>query len=190
MADQHDIRSLFAAAVGEIGAVGDSIDQAGFAAAVEAIAAARRIALHGVGREGLQMRGLAMRLFHLGLQATPVGDMTTPGIGQGDLLIASAGPGHFGTVAALMRVARDAGARTLVVTSQPGGACARQADLVLAIHARTMADADDAGGDGVLPMGSVFEGAQFVLFECLVRALRARLGISVEAMAARHTNLE
>ena len=33
--------------------------------------------LYGCGREGLQMRGLAMRLYHLGLQANMVGDMAT-----------------------------------------------------------------------------------------------------------------
>jgi 6-phospho-3-hexuloisomerase len=36
----------------------------------------------------------------------------------------------------------------------------------------------------------VFEGALFLLFEVMVLALRDRLGISPEAMRARHTNLE
>ena len=47
-------------------------------------------ALHGLGRDGLQMKGLAMRLFHLGLDAHVVGEMTTPPVGTGDLLICSA----------------------------------------------------------------------------------------------------
>ena len=59
------------------------------------LASAKRVALHGLGREGLQMRGLAMRLFHMGLDAHVVGDMTTPPLGAGDLLIVSAGPGDF-----------------------------------------------------------------------------------------------
>ena len=191
MSDHRSVASLFAAAADEIRAVSSSLDETAFQAAVAEIAEAGRIALHGVGREGLQIRGLAMRLFHLGLSATPVGDMTTPHIGAGDLLIVSAGPGYFETVSAVMRVARAAGARILLVTSQPDGACAGQADLVLVARARTMADLQDADReDGVLPMGSVFEGAQFVLFECLVMAVRARLGISLDAMRARHTNLE
>ena len=56
---------------------------------------ARRIACYGVGREGLMMKALSMRLMHLGLDAHVAGDMTTPPVGQGDLLIASAGPGSF-----------------------------------------------------------------------------------------------
>jgi 6-phospho-3-hexuloisomerase len=39
-------------------------------------------------------------------------------------------------------------------------------------------------------MGSLFEGAQFLVFELLVLALRDRLGEPAERMRARHTNLE
>ncbi len=39
-------------------------------------------------------------------------------------------------------------------------------------------------------MGSVFEGAQFLVFEMLILMLRERLGVSPQAMRARHTNLE
>src|SRR5215471_8046510 len=61
---------------------------------------ARRIACYGVGREGLMMKALCMRLMHLGLDAHMVGDMTTPPLGDGDLLMLSAGPGSFSTVLA------------------------------------------------------------------------------------------
>ena len=46
---------------------------------VEAIIKARRIVVFGLGREGLQMRGFAMRLFHMGRNVAVWGDMTTPG---------------------------------------------------------------------------------------------------------------
>lgn len=157
--------------------------------AVAAIAGANKIALHGVGREGLQMKGFAMRLFHLGCRASVVGDMTTPPVGQGDLLIVSAGPGEFSTILALMGVARKAGARTLVITAQPNGGAARAADLVLFVPAQTMAD-DRGATVSVLPMGSLYEGALFLLFEQMIVALRDRLGVSPEAMRANHTNLE
>ena len=67
------------------------------------ILAAQRIACYGVGREGLMMKALCMRLMHLGLDAHVVGDMTTPPIGKGDLLLVSAGPGAISTVLALSR---------------------------------------------------------------------------------------
>ncbi len=45
---------------------------------IDAIITARKIVLFSCGREGLQMRGLAMRLFHLGRDATVWGDMSMP----------------------------------------------------------------------------------------------------------------
>lgn len=181
--------NLYQAALDELGAVFRNLDQTAVERAVEEIRRARTIALHGVGREGLQMKGFAMRLFHLGRRAAVVGDMTTPPIGPGDLLVASAGPGHFSTVAGLLHVAREAGARTLVVTAQPEGECSRLADVVLTIPAQTMAD-DSSPSASVLPMGSLYEGAQYVLFEVMILMLRDRLLISPEDMRANHTNLE
>lgn len=180
---------LYRAAAQDLAAVADRLDEAQLREAVEAILAARRIALYGVGREGLQLKGFAMRLFHIGLASSVVGDMTAPHLGEGDLLIVSAGPGHFSTVEALMGVAKRDGARTLCVTAQPGGPCPQAADLVIAIPSQTMADAGKPPST-VLPGGSLYEGAQYILFETLIITLRDRLGVTPESMRHTHTNLE
>lgn len=183
------MKSLYQSALSELEAVFARIDQNSVDSAVDLIASARRIALHGVGREGLQMKGFAMRLFHLGKDACVVGEMTCPPVEAGDLLIVSAGPGHFSTVSALLDVARHAGAATLVVTAQPGGECAARASNILHVPAQTMAD-DQAANVSVLPMGSLYEGALYILFEVVVLQLREKLGVAPEAMRHRHTNLE
>ena len=79
----------------------------------------RQIVCPGMGREGLMVRALCMRLMHLGLDAHMAFDMTTPRVGAGDLLIVSSGPGQPGTLAALINRARGDGAQTLVVTAHP-----------------------------------------------------------------------
>src|SRR6266851_5272382 len=79
---------------------------------IEAIVAARKIVVFGCGREGLQMRGFAMRLFHMGRDVSVWADMTAPPVGPGDLFIASAGPGYLATADVLLDIARKAGART------------------------------------------------------------------------------
>ncbi|HEX6120136.1 MAG TPA: 6-phospho-3-hexuloisomerase [Dongiaceae bacterium] len=173
----------------EIECVIATLDVAAFESFAQAIAAAKIIAIHGLGREGLQMKGLAMRLVHLGLDAHVVGEMTTPPIGKGDLLICSAGPGDFATIAALMKIARNAGAKTAVVTAQPSSNLARSADHVLHIPAQTMAD-DQGARASVLPMGSLFELSQMLVFELLALRLREIKGESAGSMRARHTNLE
>lgn len=153
------------------------------------ILGARRLVCYGVGREGLMMKALCMRLMHLGLDAHMAGDMTTPAVGKGDLLIASAGPGYFSTVSALVGVAREAGARIMVVTAQPRGAVPAQADVVIHLPAQTMAD-DSGGATGLLPMGSLYEATQLIFFDLISILLRERTSQTVEEMRARHTNLE
>jgi 6-phospho-3-hexuloisomerase len=183
------LASLATRALGDLAKVFARLPRGAEAPLVEAILSAKRIAIYGAGREGLQMDGLAMRLFHLGLEVHVVGDMTVPPLGAGDLLLLSAGPGASNIGDALIKVAREAGARIAVVTAQPDGRTPKLADVVFHIPAQTMAD--DQGGElSVLPMGSLFETAQMVLFEMLVLALRDRLGESAETMRRRHTNLE
>lgn len=181
---------LFGQALGELGAVLSRVDYGAIDQACRMLADARQIAVYGCGREALQMKGFAMRLFHLGLPISVVGDMTTPALGQGDVFFASSGPGETTTVLTLMKVAHAVRAKNLLVTAQPKASAADLADFMLVIPAQTMAD--DQGGlrTSVLPMGSVFEGALFLLFEIMVLKLKDMLGVSPEAMRARHTNME
>ncbi|GAB4826375.1 hypothetical protein Ancab_009240 [Ancistrocladus abbreviatus] len=154
------------------------------------------IFVYGVGREGLMVKALCMRLVHLGLSAYCVFDMTTPPIGPSDLLIASAGPGGFSTVDAICEVARSNGARVLLLTAQPEtGSSVRYASVVAHVPAQTMADdggrlEEERSMPLLLPMGSLYEGALYVLFEMVVFKLTEVLGQSPEAVRARHTNLE
>jgi len=184
--------SLKDTAASAIADVGDVLARA-IPQQVEAMAGpilkANRIVLYGVGREGLMTKSLAMRLFHLGLKSHVVGDMTTPAIGAGDLLIVSAGPGSFSTVQALLGVAKAAGATTLCVTANPDALTPELVDHTVQLEAQTMAN-DQGAAQSVLPMGSLFEAAQFLFFEMVILHLCDKTGLSLEAMRANHTNLE
>jgi 6-phospho-3-hexuloisomerase len=176
-------------ALDELGTCLRGIDETRLGELVELIAVSNRIVLYGCGREGLMMRALCMRLYHLGLDVHIVADMTTPPVGPGDLLLVSAGPGYLSTVEALLAVARNAGANTACFTAEPGSQVTKSSDFTLVIPAQTMAR-DQSAPTSFLPMGSLFEGAQFLLCEILVMMLKERLGETAESMRARHTNLE
>lgn len=167
----------------------DRIDDEAVDQVVEMIAHAGKVVVFGCGREGLQIRGLAMRLFHLGRSVSVVGDMTTPAVGPGDLFLLTCGPGEISTAVALVGVAKQAGARVVVITAQPQGRVPTMADFVLTVPAQTMAD-DQGPSLSVLPMGSLFEGALYLLFEIIVLKLKTKLGVSAETMRSNHTNLE
>lgn len=182
--------NLFKIALDELGGVLGRVDEGRIDAACKMLADAGQIVVYGCGREALQVKGFAMRLYHLGLPVSVVGDMNTPPLGPHDVFLASSGPGETSTVLTLMQVAHDAGAANLLLTAQPESSAAKRADFTLLIPAQTMANDQGSQKTSVLPMGSVFEGALFLLFEVMVLKLKSLTGASPEAMRARHTNME
>lgn len=159
---------------------------------VEKLTVAQRVATYGVGREGLVMRALAMRLYHLGKEASVVGEMVCQPVGPGDILLVSAGPGWFSTVEGLtQRVLKD-GVSVVVFTANPDAVArwAGQVDIVT-IPARTMANRpEDSAIQGSLPMGSEYEASLWIAFDLLVSRIQMRLGLDPKQLENRHTNLE
>ena len=184
----ESLRSLATGALKDLQGVFVEMPDDALDGLIEEIVKARRIVVFGLGREGLQMRGFAMRLFHMGRDAHVVADMTTPPVGPGDLLIVTAGQGWLDSAETLMAIASKSGAKTAIVTAQPEGRGAKKADVRLVIPAQTLAN--DLGGASVLPMGSLFEISEAIVFELIILMLRDRIGETAESMRARHTNLE
>lgn len=178
-------------ALDEIWSAVEQLDADEVTAIVEALATANKVVLHGLGREGIMMRALAMRLYHLGLDVHVLGDMTAPPVGENDLLLVSAGPGYFSTIDALANIAKNAGAKVVCVTSLATAMLPAKADLVLTIPAQTMANDEVSGtAASVLPMGSLFEGALFIYSELIILEVQKRLKVPKDEMRLRHTNLE
>ena len=157
------------------------MDEATLEPVVRAIAGARRTMLYGCGREGLMMRALAMRLHHLGLEVCVQGDMTAFAAGSRRPVPVRRGAGLAGHGLGALR--RGPGGRRPGHRRDGGaGGQHRQAGPRAPGHP----GADDGprlGGDSVLPMGSLFEGAMFVVFEVLVLRLRDVLGETAETDA-------
>jgi 6-phospho-3-hexuloisomerase len=93
-----DESNEFRIALAELGAVLDRVDDIARDSACETLARAKRIGVYGCGREALQIKGFAIRLFHLGMSVWVVGDMTMPPLGEGDVFLLTGGPGELLTV--------------------------------------------------------------------------------------------
>ena len=115
--EEQTFHTLAHTALDEMRTVLDKVSTTELSQLCTVIGDSQCIVLHGVGREGLMMKALAMRLYHLGLNAHVLGDMTTPPLGPGDLFIVSAGPGYFSSIAALCQTAQNAGARVACILS-------------------------------------------------------------------------
>ena len=155
---------------------------------LDAIVASNLVTVYGLGREGLVMKSFAMRLMHVGVNVAVVGDMTTPPLGPGDLFLVCCGPGYLSTVLALTGVAKQAGAKVLMITAQPQADLAKRADQLLVLPAQTMAEKE--GSSSEQAMGSAFEQSLWILFDAVLPTLQQRLGQTADDLRRRHTNLE
>jgi 6-phospho-3-hexuloisomerase len=153
------------------------------------ILGARRVLMHSAGRTGLMLRALVMRLFHLGLDAHFVGDMTAPPIGVGDLLLVNASTGDLPSGLAHIASARRVGARTAVITAAREAPALSDVDRVILLPGQTMLDDLTAAERSILPMGSQYELALLVLSELVVVELMRRRGLDFSALRARHANI-
>ena len=149
----------------------------------DAILASNSIFVTGQGRTGLIARAFANRLMQLGLRTFVVGDVTTPGIAPGDLLLACSGSGE--TASILIHAGRAKGLQAFVVgaTRAQTSSLASLSDLVLYIPAAGQTDS-------VLPGGTLFEQALLVILDGLVTVLMERLGQREPDLLRRHANLE
>src|ERR1700727_3621152 len=139
-ADDFDVRALGTRTGQDLAAVFAKFEASQLEPLSQELLAAKRIVCYGVGREGLMMEAIAMRLMHAGFKSYVVGEMVTPPVGAGDIFFTSAGPGHFPIIETLLRVAREAGGRTVGVTAQPARASQMPVDVAIHLPAQTMVD--------------------------------------------------
>jgi len=183
-----DLAGLGRRACRDLENVFEQVDPAQLELLSQELMAARRIVCYGVGREGLMMEAIAMRLMHAGLPSYVVGEMVTPPVRQGDAFFASAGPGHFPTIETLLKVAREAGGRTIIVTAQPARASQMPVDVVIHLPAQTMVDVK--AGLSILTMGTHYETALLLFGDLLVLRLLELTHQKREDMYTRYTNMK
>ena len=152
------------------------------------LSAAPRVFVLGAGRSGLALRMTAMRLMHLGLAVHVVGDVTTPAIASGDLLLTASGSG---TTAGILRAAETAhavGAAVAVMTTAEDSPLARSATVAVIVPAADKLDR--SGAASAQYAGGLFEQAVVVLGDALFHALWKRSGQTADDLWPRHANLE
>lgn len=157
---------------------------------MDEIRRAERIFVMGVGREGIAGRAFAMRLMHLGKEVHWIWDDTTPGMGKGDLLIATNGSGEIGHIHYVVEQAKQTGAAIAVVTGSPNGKTPALADKVLFVPASVYHGTDARVAPSVQPMGNLFEQHLFLLFDIVVVMLAEEMGVGYAEMEGRHRNVE
>ena len=153
---------------------------------IQEILQAKTIHLYAMGRMQLSVRAFAMRLKHMGIDTYVVYDTTSPQIGSGDLLI-----GHCAVTNVelnVVRLAKAAGARIVLLTAYPENEHGQLADLCVRIPGQIFGGPQEV--PSIQPMASLLEQALFLFTDIVVMLLMERKGVSPQAMQESHTNLE
>ncbi len=160
-------------------------DKSNAAQLMQLVDSAGRIFIGGAGRSLLVSRFFAMRLVHSGYNVSMIGEVVTPAIKAGDLLILVSGSGGTETLLPFVKKAKSVGAKLVVVSMKKSSAMADVADLTIQIGN----DASFPLTQG-MPMGSQFELSTLIYLEAIIADNIAAKGLTEEGMRAIHANLE
>ncbi|MDE1161291.1 MAG: 6-phospho-3-hexuloisomerase [Acidobacteriaceae bacterium] len=149
---------------------------------------ANRVFFLGAGRSGLALKMAAMRMMHLGLMVYVAGEVVTPAIASGDLLVVASGSGTTAGPVHAAEIARKAGASVLALTASAESALGLLANSVVVIPAATK-----QGNDGTISQqyaGALFEQTLLLVMDALFQNLWHQRGETAEELWKRHANLE
>ena len=156
--------------------------------AAHALRGARRVFTLGAGRSGIALNMTAMRLMHLGLTVHVVGEATAPAIETGDVLLVASGSGTTEGIVRAARMAREVGASTVAITTDPSSTIAEVSDVTIVVPAAQKLDRDNAAS--VQYAGSLFEQSVAIIGDALFHALWKASGQTADELWPRHSNLE
>jgi 6-phospho-3-hexuloisomerase len=146
---------------------------------------AKRIYITGVGRSGLVVQAFGQRLMHLGFEVHLAQEITAPGIGRGDLLVACSGTGTTLLPLYMARKARRIGARVVSLTARAKSPLARLSSLAITIPAPL-----ERGRETRQPARSLFEQVLFLYLDSVILTAMHEFRIPARRIGRRHANLE
>lgn len=184
------VRTRLATIADELQRYQAEIDADKLESLIELLQGARRVFAAGAGKSGLSIRAFANRLMHLGFDVHVPGEITSPSIREGDLLLINSGSGSTSSMLAAARTAKKEGAQVALLTHTSPSPIAELADLVVIVPAQGKTTADGERITSVQTLGSLFEDLCLLAYDALAAELMVLRGETPETMEYRHTNLE
>lgn len=134
----------------------------------------------GAGRMGYSLKAFIMRLSHLGFSAYMIGDTTLPRIREDDLVIVNSSSGETSTIVLLSQIAKDSGAKLVLLSSNKGSTIAKLADFNL-IYSTIES--------GQL-MKTAYEQFSFLFLDQCAYRLSKRVHLGIDEIEMNHSVLE
>ena len=183
-------------ALGEIKALEEilsHVDTAQTDQLVREITQAKRIFIGGAGRSLLSMKGFAMRLMQTAHETFLVGEVCTPSVQPGDLLIVGSGSGKTPVTLEVVRKAKSHGARTAVITMHPDAPIPKECDRVVTLLETPPVSHEDSEALAFAKAnlgGNFSEAAVTLAMDGVIGQLMKENGQTGETIMFYHANLE
>ena len=177
-------RAIALASLNELQEIVETVEETELEQMQELILNSNRIFVGAAGRSLLAMKFLAMRLMQIGLKVYLVGEVCTPSIREGDLLLVGSGSGETAGMIAICKKAKAAGAEVAAFTKNRNSTIASIAKV--------------AGPDGwiegnyfsIRPSGNPFEQSIVIVGDAMVCELMQKTNCGTAKIAYNHANLE
>lgn len=166
------------------------VDENSIEELMDAIYSSKKIFVVGAGRSLLMLRGLAMRLMHIGYTSYVVGDTTTPAFEAEDLLIVGSGSGETSGLVNVAAKAKKIGGKVALITIREDSTLAKLSDIHIIVPAYTDKVVDGNMVKPILPGGTMFEQAMLFIGDTMILPLAEKTNIPTDRVFSRHANLE
>ena len=149
---------------------------------IDSILSCRRTFIYGSGRSGLIGQLFAVRLIQLGFDVHFVGEMTTPIITKDDLTLLISNTGKTSSVVQTAQIAKEiVGSKVISITGTDDCNLAKSSDVTIVFDIT-----ENEETRYIAPLGTIFEDSAHLFFECVVREIMEKKGITEEEMRSRH----
>ena len=169
----------------------DGLKDADTGALEKEIAQAKRIFVGGAGRSLLSMKG--MRLMQTGHETYLVGEVCTPSVQPGDLLIVGSGSGETKVTLDVVNKAKGHGARVAVLTMHGNSPIAQACDCAVVLAGIPAVSPEDTEASIFAKKnlsGNFFEASVTLVLDGIIGSLMVQKGQTGEIIRYNHANLE
>ncbi|HMK45788.1 MAG TPA: 6-phospho-3-hexuloisomerase [Methanocella sp.] len=178
--------------------VAENIDQSSLEEFARTLNSANRIFVMGAGRSGLVAKSFAMRLMHIGFQVYVVGEIVTPAVSTGDVVVAISGSGNTRTISEFGEICKKLNVRLVTVTSNSNSVLGRMSDLIILIDVKQRPQQSKeymerqlrGNHKSMTPMGTLFELTTAVFLDAFIAKMMVLRGVNESDLKQRHTVLE
>lgn len=153
---------------------------------LEHIHDAKHIFISGSGRSGLMASSFANRLLQMGLSVSVVGEITSPHVKKGDVLIFNSASGSSEKLVSQAKEAKKYGVMIILITTNIDSSLAKLSNLVVKVEAQSKYSETES----IQPMGAIFEQYSLLLFDSLVLSYMSKYQISEQIMKDNHADME